>query len=377
MPFLKKLFTGAKSYALAQLTVGIQLGIAITYAVVYLEMSYPVALAIVMPVGIPLVILQSVIANRWLSNKADVDLPPMRPMAIISGESYGWQGFSPFIKASAVVFAFACATTLAVGVGVTTLIVSTSDISLLTDPQRGLPAWLIGASSYIQFLIMISTAAVFVAFTRREQMGSLVERIKSGFGLRDASLSMLLIALIGGLTIGWFPGWLAARIRDLYPSINLGAVGQIDDAILSAGPINAVVLIAVIAVIGPLAEELVFRGYIWSRLRAALPAWAVVVATSLLFAAAHLDPAQAIPLVFTGLFLGWLRLQSGSILLPVIAHIANNTLGVVNALSGGHVSMESGPVMGTAAITIILAALAWSIRKDELKARLRSLGLLR
>lgn len=365
MRILSTLWTGAKSYALAQMTVGIQLGVAITYAVVALEMDYFTALAIVMPIGVPLVILQSVIANRWLSTKKVTTMPALRPITVISGDAYGWQGVGPCFRAIAGVFAFACVTTLAIGAGVTTLFVVSGDLTSVMTPGAPISGWLIGMSSYVQFLIMISTAALFIAFSKIPGRPPLLERLRTGFGVRDASLSMVLIAIIGGLTVGWFPGFLADAISDAFPTLNLGAVDMIDDALRTSGVINSMVIIAVIAVIGPLAEELVFRGFIWSRLREAMPPWAVLTITTVIFALAHLDPTQAIPLLFTGLFLGWLRLQSGSILLPVIAHVANNTLGVVSSLNDDAIVLEPGSMIGMTSIVIIVAALAWSVQKDE------------
>lgn len=87
--------------------------------------------------------------------------------------------------------------------------------------------------------------------------------------------------------------------------------------------------------IGPLVEELLFRGVLLSSISRHLGnGWAVAV-TALVFACVHLPDLSflwyALPnLALLGLILGWLRVQSGSIWPAVIAHGMNNLLAVVS-----------------------------------------------
>ncbi|HVC16364.1 MAG TPA: CPBP family intramembrane glutamic endopeptidase [Rhodanobacter sp.] len=93
-------------------------------------------------------------------------------------------------------------------------------------------------------------------------------------------------------------------------------------------------LVLVVASLGPLVEELLFRGVLLSAL---LQRWRVgwaVASSSLLFALAHLPGLQyqwfALPdLALLALALAWLRLRSGSIWPGVVAHAVNNLLAVV------------------------------------------------
>lgn len=81
-----------------------------------------------------------------------------------------------------------------------------------------------------------------------------------------------------------------------------------------------------IGLLGPLAEELLFRGLIYGYVEGrfgARPAWAV---SSLLFAAAHLEAAHVVLVLPIGILLGWVRLQSGSLWPCVLAHMVNNTV---------------------------------------------------
>lgn len=76
-------------------------------------------------------------------------------------------------------------------------------------------------------------------------------------------------------------------------------------------------------------EELLFRGYIQTRLaRSFGPAIGIIVASGL-FAAFHLDFVHVVAVFPLGLFLGWLAWKSGSIFPAMLAHFVNNVLSVV------------------------------------------------
>ncbi|HET6554007.1 MAG TPA: type II CAAX endopeptidase family protein [Dyella sp.] len=87
--------------------------------------------------------------------------------------------------------------------------------------------------------------------------------------------------------------------------------------------------------IGPLVEELLFRGVLLSAIARHLgSSWAIVLSAAL-FACVHLPDLSflwyALPnLALLGLVLGWLRVQSGSIWPSVFSHGVNNLLAVVS-----------------------------------------------
>lgn len=80
-----------------------------------------------------------------------------------------------------------------------------------------------------------------------------------------------------------------------------------------------------IAVLAPLAEEIVFRGYLQGALANVLPRWAAITITAVLFGLVHTLP-YALPISLLGGLFGWLALRHGSLLPAVIAHGLHNTL---------------------------------------------------
>ncbi len=89
--------------------------------------------------------------------------------------------------------------------------------------------------------------------------------------------------------------------------------------------------LAVMAVLAPLVEEMVFRGLLYGWLAGR---WGTTVAwlvSSILFAAAHVEPAHALLVLPLGLWFGWLRQRTDSLWPSLVAHIANNSLAVVAA----------------------------------------------
>ncbi len=88
-------------------------------------------------------------------------------------------------------------------------------------------------------------------------------------------------------------------------------------------------LLVLVAVLPGLVEELMFRGYLQTRLAERLsPVWAILI-SALLFSAAHLDVIHMIGVLPLGLWLGAVAWRAGSIWPAAFCHTINNTLAVV------------------------------------------------
>ena len=107
-----------------------------------------------------------------------------------------------------------------------------------------------------------------------------------------------------------------------------------EEAMLLSAETGLIPALAV-AVSAPLAEELVFRGIIQSRLERAMPAWIAVVLQAALFGLIHGTPVQIGYAFVMGLLFGYIRHCTGSILPAIAAHAAFNAMNDPLGLLGG------------------------------------------
>jgi uncharacterized protein len=87
-------------------------------------------------------------------------------------------------------------------------------------------------------------------------------------------------------------------------------------------------------IVAPVAEEIMFRGFLfrgWARSDRALAAVPAIVVISALWAALHVqyDWTGIAQIFVIGLFLGWMRWRSGSTLLTVLLHALFNLEGTL------------------------------------------------
>jgi uncharacterized protein len=88
-------------------------------------------------------------------------------------------------------------------------------------------------------------------------------------------------------------------------------------------------------IVAPAGEEIMFRGYLFRGfVRSERSAWPAIVVISLLWAAPHLqyDLSGLLEIFVAGLFLGWMRWRSGSILLTFLLHALFNLEGTVETV---------------------------------------------
>ena len=81
-----------------------------------------------------------------------------------------------------------------------------------------------------------------------------------------------------------------------------------------------------VVLVGPFAEEVLFRGFIYPGIANSFGPLKAALLTSALFALAHQQLGVMVPIFITGLMLAWLYHQSRSIWPSFIAHGAQNAL---------------------------------------------------
>ena len=87
--------------------------------------------------------------------------------------------------------------------------------------------------------------------------------------------------------------------------------------------------IIVNAILIPILEEVVFRGYVFSRLGKAMPAVVAAIISSVVFGLCHGGLVWAIWAGVVGLIICVVRVKTGSIIPGMIFHIIMNTFGMV------------------------------------------------
>jgi membrane protease YdiL (CAAX protease family) len=104
---------------------------------------------------------------------------------------------------------------------------------------------------------------------------------------------------------------------------------------VSASSISELIFVAtVVAVIPSVVEELLFRGLIQRAFERVLSPVVSAIFAGTIFGLYHLNPFQIVPLCVLGIFFGMLRLRSGSVLVPMVAHFANNIMAVLAVYLG-------------------------------------------
>lgn len=219
--------------------------------------------------------------------------------------------------------------------------------------EGALNATLLGAASGVQLLALGAGAIVMARFLDGSWQDNL--------GLRKPAALGIAVGAIGGFTVGFFPGWLAGKLSEALPWLDMGNLELLNQMLLDADVLGRVVLIVAICLFAPLFEELVFRGFLWEALERVMPAWVVWLVTSAAFAIYHIDPIHVAAVFFTGLFLGWLRLRTDSVWPSVLAHLGNNCLAAITVFTGMTESEVEPSLVIVGAATVITLGLAASL----------------
>ena len=139
-------------------------------------------------------------------------------------------------------------------------------------------------------------------------------------------------------------------------------------------------LYLLMAVLPPVCEELLCRGFLFASFRARFGDLRAVLFTAVLFGALHLDLQRIPATAIAGLALGYVRLRTGTILFPILFHMAYNatlfdlaTEGILQDLASRfgiaahdeHRLLDRPPLLAVAAAAAALAGAAVWLRLAE------------
>lgn len=91
----------------------------------------------------------------------------------------------------------------------------------------------------------------------------------------------------------------------------------------------SILLILYSILLGPIGEELIFRGVTLSSAKKALPFWAANLLQAFLFGVFHLNVIQGIYAFIIGIVLGYICHKGGSVSFSILLHIAFNAWGTL------------------------------------------------
>ena len=120
-------------------------------------------------------------------------------------------------------------------------------------------------------------------------------------------------------------------------TIAVSAVGLALRAPAIDSPIEDIIqdrrALMLVVLLGPIFEELVFRGFLYPLFARSLGAWPAIIATAIPFALLHGQQSEwawqlLVPIGLAGVAFGWVRYKSGSTVASTLVHIGYNSTAV-------------------------------------------------
>ena len=203
---------------------------------------------------------------------------------------------------------------------------------LIDNTSRRLPGW-----SMLAFLV-VGPLVAFWLLPERTNLSVLA----TFFGTCLLALLIAVLPLgrdapaaLGLRPVGWRPIVLAV-LGTTVLSFVVSQLGPQPEGVREVTQglrgVQALLTLAVLGLLAPVAEELVFRGLLYGWLAGRWSNLVAFILSSLAFAAAHTEPLHILMVLPLGFWFGWLRWRTGSLVTTIVAHIINNTIAVSAAV---------------------------------------------
>ena len=115
--------------------------------------------------------------------------------------------------------------------------------------------------------------------------------------------------------------------------------------------------ILAIAIVGPVLEELLFRGAITHALLQQYNPTKAILISALLFGVFHINPAQILPAFLIGILLAWTYYKTGSLIPCILMHVLNNSLSVYLSIKYPEAENMDDLINGTPYLIVLFGSI--------------------
>ena len=186
-------------------------------------------------------------------------------------------------------------------------------------------------------VIVIPTLFLTTTLTTRPAKTLLLDRPAWRIAIKTVPMAFLLAILLHPFII-----FLQGVLTRLYP---LGPEAEVIQSLLATVP-SFWWLLLLAAVIPAVCEELAFRGFMLSGFRHTGHRWRAIALSAVFFGLTHSIIQQSIMTCMIGIILGYLAIQSGSLLTTIVYHMTHNSLALATTLITAEL-LQRWPIMKT------------------------------
>lgn len=192
---------------------------------------------------------------------------------------------------------------------------------LLAFTAGGLLAQFLGhAGAVVAYLLFVLIPPLLVI----DRAGSPFRRI---LRLRQIALPLGIVCIVMALPVGLLMSEVDNLIKGVIPIPERWQLMR-EQAFSWNSPADFAFLALWTILVGPICEEILFRGYALSGFRARYGGGKAILLTAILFGLFHLDPWLFLPTFMMGMLFGFLAVRTGTIYAPMLVHAANNLLSI-------------------------------------------------
>ena len=185
------------------------------------------------------------------------------------------------------------------------------------------PVW-----SGVALLAYYAAIAGLLFFLARRRGVSMLSAFRMDVASEWSALGLAAAVAVGCwlVSVGYYA---AMRLTGLRPPV---ADGPDMVTLFGSGATGLALTMLVLAVIGPVLEEMLLRGTVLGALRSRFGPWPAIAVSAVAYALLHASLWSLLPFTVLGVALGWLAVRSRSLWPAVAAHVLYNAVFVGAAL---------------------------------------------
>jgi sodium transport system permease protein len=170
-----------------------------------------------------------------------------------------------------------------------------------------------------QLVVILTPTLLMAIMLTRKPADTLLLRVPRG--------ASVVLAVLAAMCMAPVANRLSMLVQRLYPASD--SVMEFFEQL--AGPVpEAWLLVLALAIMPAVCEELAFRGFILSGLRHMGHRWRAIALASFFFGVTHGVVQQSLMAIGIGMLIGFVAVQSGSIVPGMIFHAIHNTLALAS-----------------------------------------------